>query len=298
LAWRLVLFGVVPAALLAMYGSWRKAADYIQNDPRYCQQCHVTQEAYMFWAQDAHQTVACQSCHKQTLQQAADMFRAYVLAKKEVPSTGGGARLHDPEVPMTACAVCHFDRTGALPSIEGSIGHEVHLKQPDVTCKSCHGQSLHRYRNAIDSCRDCHQKETVRITGMATLHCNACHNFRKQAPTLLPSERDCIDCHAARNVEIRDYSKDHHMANFACSVCHRPHDATPQGVISCASCHTHMERKGLHAQENHQTCTDCHQAHNWKVTNDACLTCHTPKPDGQGKPHGNGAACQSCHAGN
>lgn len=304
LAWRLVLFGLVPAVLIAMYGTWRSAVNFIQTDPRYCAQCHVTQDQYKFWAQDAHQNVACQSCHKQTLEQAADMFRAYVLRSQAVPTTGQaapakgrGERLHDPEVPQRACAICHFDRTGVFPSIEGSVGHEMHLKQPNVTCKSCHGQSLHRYRNAIDSCGDCHKKETVRIAGMATLHCNACHSFRKQGATLLPSEHDCIDCHASRGVEIRDYSKDHHMANFACSVCHRPHDATPQGLIECASCHTHMERKGLHAVTDHQTCTDCHKAHTWRVTNTECLACHNDlKANANGKPHGEGAACQSCHA--
>ena len=293
-----MLFGLVPAVLIAMYGSWRYTAHYVQTDPRYCAQCHVTQDQFMFWARDAHQKVACQSCHKQTLEQAADMFRAYVTQAKPVPATGRGARLHDPEVPMSACATCHFDKTGDVPNIAGSAGHELHLKQPNVTCKSCHGQSLHRYANAIDSCHTCHEKQTVRIAGMATLHCNACHSFRNKAATLLPSEHDCVDCHASRGIEIRDYSKDHHMANFACSVCHRPHDATPQGLTGCTSCHTHMERRGLHAQENHQRCTDCHKAHTWRVTNTECLACHTTlQADGNGKAHGDGAACQSCHAG-
>ena len=292
-AWRILLFGVTPALILVMYGSWRATAHFIQTDPKYCAQCHVKQEQYLFWAPDAHAKVACQACHKQTLEQAADMFRAYVLRNQTVPASGHVQPLHEADVPMSACTTCHFAQAGRLPSIAGTAGHELHLKQPDVTCKSCHGKTIHRNTNAIDACATCHEKETVRITGMAPLHCNACHSFRKQAPTLLPSQRDCIDCHASRKVAFRDYSKDRHMANFACSVCHRPHDATPQGLIGCASCHTHMERKGLHANPDHQSCGDCHKAHTWRVTNAECLKCHA-----DAKPHSDpGAACQSCHTG-
>ncbi len=291
-AWRLLLFGLTPALLLAMYVTWRSTANYIQTDPRYCAQCHVAREQLAFWAPGSHQKVACQSCHKQTLEQAADMFRAYVLRNQTMPKSGQPRRLHAPDVPMSACAGCHFDQTGPVPSIAGTVGHEMHLKQPNVTCKSCHGRAIHKYANAVDSCGQCHEKETVRITGMAPLHCNACHSFRKHAATLLPSQHDCIDCHASRGVAFKDYSKDHHMANFACSVCHRPHDATPQGLVGCASCHTHMERRGLHAEAEHQQCVDCHKAHTWRVTNTECMVCH----DGM-KSHGAGAACQSCHSG-
>lgn len=291
-AWRLLLFGLTPALLVAMYATWHSTANYIQTDPRYCAQCHEIQEQYAFWEQRSHQNVACQSCHKQTLEQAADMFRAYVIRNQTVPTSDHRARLHDPDVPMSACATCHFAKTGDAPSIAGTVGHEMHLKQPRVTCKSCHGKGMHQSTNAIDSCAECHKKETVRITGMAPLHCNACHSFRKHATTLLPSQRDCIDCHASRGVAFKDYSADHHMANFACSVCHRPHDATPQGLVGCTSCHTHMERRGLHAESEHQQCADCHKAHTWRVTNAECMACH----DGM-KVHGAGAACQSCHSG-
>ena len=291
-AWRLVLFGLTPALLIGMYAAWRSTAHYIQTDPRYCAQCHVTQEQYVFAAQGSHQNVACQACHKQTLEQAADMFRAYVLRNQPVPKSGHRNPLHEADVPMAACSTCHFGKVSGTPSIAGTIGHEMHLKQPKVTCKSCHDKGIHRDANALETCKACHEKETVRITGMAPLHCNACHSFRKQATTLLPSQRDCIDCHASRNVKFKDYSKDQHMANFACSVCHRPHDASPQGLIQCTSCHTHMERKGLHANDEHQTCTDCHKAHTWQVSKAECMACH----DGM-KAHGDGAACQSCHKG-
>ena len=291
-AWRLTLFGLVPAVLVAMYGTWRSTANFIQTDPRYCAQCHVTQDQYLFWTQDAHQKVACQACHKQTLEQAADMFRAYVLSNQTVPASGHGNRLHAPRVPMASCTACHGHKVGNLPTIEGSAGHEMHLRQTGVTCKSCHGKAIHRYANAIEFCGDCHKKETVRISGMARLHCNACHSFRKRSTTLLPSQKDCIDCHASRGVEFKDYSKDHHMANFACSVCHRPHDSTPQGLVGCTTCHTHMERRGLHAQMGHERCVDCHRAHTWSVSNAECMNCHADM-----KPHGAGAACQSCHSG-
>ena len=292
-AWHVLLFGVTPLLLLGGFASWQATAHYVQTNPAYCGQCHVTQDQYQFWAPSAHQKVACQSCHEQTVAAAADMFRAYVRHDKTAPAPGQHVQpLHAPDVPMNGCTGCHYGKAISAPNIAGSVGHEMHLKQPKVTCKSCHGKTIHGYAAATDSCSDCHKKETVQIDGMARLHCNACHSFTKRDKTLLPSQRDCVDCHAARGVATKAFASDRHMANFACSVCHRPHEAGSKAVVACASCHTGMERHGLHAIGDHNTCTDCHAAHTWEVTKSACMNCHSDM-----KAHGESAACQSCHKG-
>jgi hypothetical protein len=287
--WRRRIALLLALGLLAAgYGSWRRTAAWIEGDPQFCGQCHVTQDQYLLWEQDAHRKVACQACHRQTLQQAGDMLRAYV-GGQGAGRLGRPDPLHTSKVPMNTCTGCHGHAQAGRKHIAGSAGHDVHLNSPKVTCKSCHGKTIHRSAEPMEACGDCHQ-EAVRITGMARLHCTACHDFRARKDDLLPARAVCVDCHASRGVEVRDYSQDRHMSNLACSVCHRPHQQGPEAIQACTGCHAHRERHGLHASSGHQGCTDCHAPHTWEVSPAACKTCHATAP-----AHGDDGPCWRCH---
>ncbi|MBI5607429.1 MAG: hypothetical protein HY902_00960 [Deltaproteobacteria bacterium] len=252
--------------------SWRQVVHHVENDSKFCTNCHVAQEQYQLWQKSAHRDVACQKCHRQTLEQAADMLKAYASGR-DPTRPGSLAAVHSPKVAMSACTACHGKPMPDHAPVHASAGHALHLRQPDVRCNSCHGASMHQNIDPLESCGHCH-KEEVRIAGMSKLHCNACHDFRTKRDDLIPSQAQCIDCHAARGIYVPDFSKDHHMANFGCGTCHRPHGKGDNRIVACTTCHSPKSLKGIHVIGDHGTCGDCHKPHLWQVSLRACLECH------------------------
>ncbi|MFZ4579848.1 MAG: hypothetical protein ACOYOB_15775 [Myxococcota bacterium] len=281
----------VPALLGLAFASFRSFEHYVQHDPDFCAQCHVTQDQYTMWAEGEHHNVPCQACHEQTTAQALDSLRGFISSE---PAKGSGphTKVHSPKVPVNACIRCHEKKVGDWPQIGKSIGHKVHLKQGDITCKSCHARTIHKFGAALDACPDCHKGQAVRTTGMEKLHCNACHNFLNTNDTLIPTRRVCLDCHAARSVSMPERAQNEHMARFSCGVCHLPHQDKKTAHDQCLSCHEGIQQHpGLHAVPDHAACQDCHQAHTWLPQRKLCLECH----DDKDKHHSEQTNCWSCH---
>jgi hypothetical protein len=258
--------------VVAAYASWRQVVHSVEHDSQFCANCHEPQEQYQLWQKSAHHDVACQDCHHQTLEQAAEMLRAYASGR-DPTKPGSVAAVHSPKVPMSACTACHGKPMPGHAPIHVSAGHALHLRQPNVRCDSCHGASMHKNVDPLDACGKCHE-EQVRIAGMSKLHCNACHDFRTKRDDLLPSQAQCIDCHSARGIYVPDYSKDHHMANLGCGTCHRPHGKGQDRIVACTSCHKRKLPSAIHDIADHSNCGDCHKPHLWRVSLSACRECH------------------------
>jgi len=286
-----VLYGVVPAMLLGATCGYYRLVDYVEHDPGFCRNCHQSQNEYTLWTQSEHRNIVCQECHHQSRSESLALMRKFVFEGKSGDSGRRETKLHDPQVSGGACAKCHLRHDVDWPEIGGSVGHKVHLDAGGVGCMDCHARSIHKFGAASDACEECHHERTLRTTGMEKVHCLACHNFLTLDKSIKPSRAVCNDCHAANKVLHPVFPEDAPMATFMCWDCHRPHKAEGAGDVSCTSCHDEMAKAGLHANDAHQECRDCHEAHTWNPSEEQCTSCHADLDD-----HEKGEACWSCHS--
>lgn len=287
----LVLYGLLPAALIGLALAYNSLVDYVQNDPGFCTQCHETQTQYVLWTKGEHHNIVCQSCHHETRKEALDVLRKFVLEGKSGDELIKGEGGHDPKVPVDSCAHCHLSHDRNWPQVGGSIGHRVHVTKAGVSCLRCHARSIHKFRTARDACVECHEQQVRNAKGMERLHCLGCHNFLSREETMKPSRRVCLDCHRSSGILDPDFPQNAPMARLACWGCHLPHAPSGPSQVPCASCHDQMERHGLHSVPDHQRCIDCHAPHTWKTERASCLQCHDDKTD-----HNPGKDCWSCHS--
>ena len=286
---QLLAFGLAPALVLLAYSSYLDIKSYIERDPAYCAQCHVTRDQYVVWDQDAHHRVPCQKCHQQTVQEAVTMMQAYVEGGR-ASKTGKTQMPHSAWVEDQTCLRCHGPQGSSRVSMADSPGHKLHLELPKVTCLSCHARGIHRHSEPGSSCQKCHDERSK--SGCANDgQCSACHTFVGQDSSLLPSRHTCEGCHQLYRVGKSDHAGDPHAGSLDCSVCHRPHVPSGPKVVSCTSCHTGMERRGFHASAGHSDCRDCHKPHSWDASKVDCGDCH----DGDHVEKAKGD-CRSCHS--
>ena len=162
----------------------------------------------------------------------------------------------------------------------------------------CHSTSLHEFAPTNRTCGQagCHDETSVTLGAMGdlTIHCVACHQFTEPVEAepvasgqgdqpvgpLTPVREDCLSCHQMRQMLADLPADEPHDAQ--CGVCHDPHEQeTPrEAVATCteSGCHArvdtipsfHHQRPGIRLVD----CTQCHQAHKFRVDEENCLDCH------------------------
>jgi len=255
--------------------------DYMENDPNFCQSCHVMEESWNRWATSVHKEVGCHSCHLQSWFTSAKLLISFVSRSYE--------RVEKHAVVIDkACKKCHEGGDPKGIQVAATAGHYVHAEKQNIACVKCHSVSLHRFEPPGPICNVCHEDKHVEVEGMAAMHCTACHMYLAEADQLLPLRKSCLDCHRALTGPGVDWPPDAPM-QYPCGDCHQPHkQAGP--IVDCLSCHS---VEGMHSEGTHSvaSCLACHKPHDWVVTQrETCMTCHP----GQAQ-HNAGIFCGSCH---
>ncbi len=273
---------IIPALVIILVGGYYllHVYDYIQNDPSFCQSCHIMETSWDRWATSAHKVVGCHSCHEQSAVASFVELVGVALGKYERVEKHA-------IVPDEACKECHESGSARWIQVEATAGHKIHAEEQNIACVKCHSVSVHRFAPPGAVCNLCHE-EQVKVNGMASMHCTTCHQFLVEGEPLLPNRKDCLDCHQALTELGVTWPADAPM-QYPCGKCHQPHQQT-QPVVDCLSCHT---EGGLHLTAAHRasSCQTCHKPHEWRVTQrETCLTCHPEKAE-----HNPGILCGSCH---
>ncbi len=280
--------------------------DYVQHDNEFCLSCHLMVDPFERFAQSAHRGLGCKACHQPTMVARSQMAISQVIQNPD--SLGVHA-----VVPNEACAACHIEGDPETwESIAQSAGHRVHLESTDpdlqgLMCVECHASGVHEFAATDKTCAQsgCHTDVEIRLGRMGdlTIHCAACHGFSRPIESdvfgdvrsaLAPTESECLSCHVMRTLVDMPPDEPH---DRVCSTCHNPHTQTlpAQAVETCATvgCHDDVrELTPFHVGLDHtaiENCTQCHIAHDWKLTGDDCLSCHQDVFD-DGPAGGRGAA--------
>lgn len=282
--WFQVFCGISVLGILACYFS---ISHYVETSPNFCGLCHKPRQEYRLWGDSDHRRIICQKCHHVNKKTSLAMLRKYVFEKRS-PNPKGKSDGHGGKVEGSACASCHLSHDLKWPQVAASAGHRVHLQKAKIDCLRCHARSIHSFDGALDSCAECHERESKRKLGMQRLHCMACHNFLTRKDTLKPSNRICVDCHQSRGMGEKTAA----MTHFSCQVCHQPHSDEPVAASACIGCHTTEKGQGLHSTPQHSQCTVCHKAHTWSTTKKDCFSCHLEQYCREAKTKD---GCWSCH---
>lgn len=286
--------------LVGMFGlaSW----NYMEHENDFCVSCHIMEGAWNKFATDAgkHSDLGCHDCHKQSMFVSARQLVLWVANRPEdIPA-------HAP-VPNERCESCHAqDQAEAWSRIVQTAGHRTHLESDstalaEVLCVTCHGQEVHAFIPASQTCgtSGCHENLEIKLGRMATqttMHCNQCHQFTAEVPRLAtrddaadamhPTNRQCFACHEMQQILAEfDAARDPH--NGTCGTCHNPHtQETPQAAgATCASaqCHSNWRDIPFHVGSAHrrvgEECQTCHNPHAARVDASDCVACHTSVAD-------------------
>lgn len=292
--------GALILALVTWMGvtSW----NYMEHENAFCVGCHIMEGPWNKFATDAgkHSDLECHDCHVQSLYASTRQLVLWVANRpEEIPK-------HSP-VPNARCEACHArDQNEAWTRIVQTAGHRTHLESDstalqDVLCVTCHGQEVHAFIPATETCgtSGCHDNLEIRLGKMAsqtTMHCNQCHQFTAEVPRLAtrddaagamhPSSQQCFSCHEMQRIlENFDASKDPHGGT--CGTCHNPHtQETPQAAgqtCATAQCHSNWRDIPFHVGSAHrrvgEQCQTCHNPHSARVDASDCVACHTSVSD-------------------
>jgi hypothetical protein len=312
-----------------------------QDDPKQtrlgtdCESCHrPTSWTAVIWSHAQrtgfvlnarHQTLACDSCHKDrrfmggTVACASCHQQDYQRASQPNHAAAG--------FPLN-CEVCHQPAhtswTQAVFTHSSFALVGVHATQ---ACASCHKNNVYKgtprdcvgchapdYQKTTSpnhaaagfptACEQCHRVTASNWTGATFNHasyfplvglhaaqaCSACHKNSVYKGT----PRDCVGCHAA------DYQRtanpNHAAAGFP-TTCEQCHQVTASGWGTGTFNHANVfPLVGLHAT---QACSACHKNGVYKGTPRDCVGCHTA--DYQRTTNPNHAAagfpttCEQCH---
>lgn len=196
-------------------------------------------------------------------------------------------------------------------------------KHKNVTCHSCHQQSvfesarmvggfaLGRYERVVthaavkdELCQKCHESEDPKWLQIAAtaghrvhaeeqnLACTKCHSttvHRFAAPAPI-----CQTCHAQKEVVTSG------MATFHCTSCHS-FLATDQPLLpgrkNCLDCHEALVKETISWPADapmQLPCGTCHKPHEIEQPTVACRNCHTGEGLHQQTTH-RSSVCQTCH---
>ncbi len=289
----LVLMALVGVSLfLAGSVTAYRTFDYIEHDNDFCMSCHLMAQPFERFASSAHRDLGCKACHKPSFAGRTQMALTQVVENPE--------EIHaHAEVPNDKCASCHIDgdpEKWAL--VANSAGHRAHFESSDpdlqgLRCVQCHSSGVHEFAATDKTCAQsgCHEEVEVRLGKMGdfTIHCVACHSFNSVVQTdselsdaraaLAPSRNECLSCHAMRAL-VEVIPEEAH--GQVCSTCHNPHEqlAPADAARTCANvgCHDDvMDLSTFHRGLDHgsvEGCLTCHQAHDFRLDGDDCVSCH------------------------
>ena len=296
-AWKL---GFAALALLVLSGaafagvqSW----NFMMHDNGFCSGCHVMETPFRKFTASEHSELGCHDCHRQGM--VANVRQLYQWVAERPDRIGS----HAP-VPNAICADCHIQRDAdsTWKRIIATAGHAVHLNERspamrDMQCVTCHGEEVHRFKPASETCAQsgCHDRLDIQLGKMSdqtSLHCSTCHLFTAPLvaanPTdsaraaLVPNEQQCFECHQMR-AQLANFRPENDPHKGVCGSCHNPHtQTTTAGAFqSCAmsGCHARSDtltamHRGIRGHKL-ETCGACHVAHTWKVGKTNCESCHS-----------------------
>jgi hypothetical protein len=183
--------------------------DYLWRDPQFCGTCHVHDYANEAWARSPHAALTtCHDCHRVPIRHYPHNLWLAVFDRPQTPEDVRSA-----DVATVLCEQCHAEGgehealSGpmpdelrvAVPKVDGSPLHRLHLDAPDRRPPRYHGgDPADPVAPGPIVCLDCHGGQDLEVhTFTATARdCAACH--RGLDPT---DERgaalSCLDCHAA-----------------------------------------------------------------------------------------------------
>jgi hypothetical protein len=283
-------------------GAW--GYDYVQHDNGFCTGCHVMGSSFVRFTESEHSQLECHDCHQQPM--TASLRQLYLWVVERPQDIGE----HSP-VATSVCAECHIqdDPEETWEAIASTQGHDVHLNSDstalaDVQCVTCHGQEVHRFLPAEETCAQsaCHAVEDTRVVlgemaGAETaFHCLGCHQFTAPLPVqgpiptaasglegrMVPDADTCGGCHEMQPL-IAEFTPEADPHRSVCGACHNPHEQTTPAAAfdtcTSAGCHSAPEEtspfhRGLEDGVV-QVCETCHSAHLWVVDADDCAGCHT-----------------------
>lgn len=250
--------------------------DYTENDPTFCQSCHLMEDAFHSWESSKHTGINCHTCHHATLYEKNMMlFKAIVDRPTEVSE-----RPHDKIiVPSAKCITCHLKGDAKITQVSRSKGHSLHWFKEEIECIFCHTFKGHRSESGQKICINCHARATNMIPKMKTLACVNCHNFR--TGRLVPSNQECIECHQDKSALTQPAGASQAHQPFECNNCHQVHDSKKGAKTSCTECHQGAMKRGkhpIHLKALGNQCTTCHIPHQWRITkkiaSTLCSQCH------------------------
>jgi predicted CXXCH cytochrome family protein len=250
--------------------------DYTENEPKFCLNCHLMQDAFHSWETSKHKGINCHTCHHATLYEKNMMFVKTIVERPAEVSE----RAHDKTiVPSTMCATCHLKGDAKITKVSRSKGHSLHWFKENIECTSCHAFKLHESAPEQKTCVNCHAHAKNMIPKMKDMACTDCHNFR--TGRLVPGNKECIECHQDKSPLTQPAGASRAHQPFECNDCHQVHNPKKEAETSCIECHQGALKRGkhpIHLKALGNQCTTCHTPHQWRITKKRgaklCSQCH------------------------
>lgn len=262
-----IIIPVAIGVIILIILNARNYYNFSQEDPGFCDLCHVMEEPHNQWRVSAHKDIPCQQCHSMNLLSQNRLMLSYLTASK----TSEIKHDHGLEKPWETCKACHLDsvRQGGV-TLRKSYGHARHVFMEKIDCRECHTGEMHNFTPDQEKCLNCHADKGVHGLGMEGFACLTCHAYGDE--TIMPRSDKCLTCHAG---EIPPSAP---MNSLQCQSCHHPHTRVEPTVEDCRKCHINQDRVGSHAQHGEISCMHCHKAHGWRVgpqqAETLCAECH------------------------
>ncbi len=213
---RKLKWGFLALLILVSLGSigLYKGYDTIENNPKFCQSCHIMEGPFQKWQMGPHHLVNCHTCHKQSkLDSLHQVWMTVTQRPKEV--------VHHPNLDHKVCAQCHLSNDPQWKLVSDTAGHKVHFEKLGIECLDCHRKGIHEIVRPVDVCETCHADKFERKDKMAFVHCLQCHNFLAKDQDLIPTSAVCKNCH-----DKIQTTKPHppYKQGMECVTCHKPHE--------------------------------------------------------------------------
>ncbi len=299
----LVIIGVIFVVIAIGGAIGYTTYDYTQNNPNFCNSCHIMDESFKKWETSEHAGINCHECHHLNPQEGVQLLVSFLSGTEQIPERHGKVI-----VPWKYCIGCHWEEKeehARAIKINSSRLHAKHYFMEQIECSKCHGYRLHNFTLEERYCVTCHENRDVHGKGMEKFACLNCHT--DQTVDLKPGRNKCLFCHGdesvredlirAGSLDVTHYTPSKELIEkaeningienvpmkFACYECHNVHDAenvrpTDEACIRCHPSIAKVGRHEFHVESMGLECTTCHKPHLWSVTKeiveDACSGCH------------------------